>query len=114
MIPLSVPNISGNEWKYVKECLDTNWISSVGNYVTLFENKVAEFCGSKSAVATSNGTVALHLSLILSGVEKNDLVILPNITFVAPANAIKYIGAEPVLIDVDVNTWQIDLNLLNR
>src|SRR4029077_7473235 len=113
MIPLSVPNLSGNEWKYIKECLDTNWVSSVGSYVSLFENKVAEFCGVKKAVATSSGTSALHMSLILAGVKRNDLVVLPNITFVAPANAIKYLGADPILIDVDADTWQIDLNILS-
>jgi len=114
MIPLSVPNLAGNEWKYIKECLDTNWVSSVGSYVSQFEEKVAEFCKVKKAIATSNGTSALHLSLMLAGVARNDLVILPNITFVAPANAIKYLGADPVLIDVDVETWQIDLDLLSK
>lgn len=114
MIPLSVPNISGNEWKYIKECLDTNWVSSVGSYVSLFENKVAEFCNVKHAIATSNGTAALHISLLLSGVKEGDLVIAPNITFVAPVNAIKYVGAEPVLIDVDLHTWQMDLGLLEK
>jgi len=114
MIPLSVPNLAGNEWKYIKECLDTNWVSSVGSYVSQFEQKVAEFCKVKKAIATSNGTLALHLSLMLAGVARNDLVILPNITFVAPANAIKYLGADPVLIDVDVETWQIDLDLLSK
>ena len=112
MIPLSVPNLSGNEWKYIKECLDTNWVSSVGSYVTLFENKVAEFCGVRHAIATSNGTAALHISLILAGVHRNDLVIVPNITFVAPVNTIRYLGADPVLIDVDPYTWQMDLELL--
>jgi perosamine synthetase len=77
MIPLSVPNLSGNEWKYIKECLDTNWVSSVGSYVNLFEKTVAEFCGVRSAVAISNGTSALHISLLLSGVQQGDLVILP-------------------------------------
>jgi perosamine synthetase len=114
MIPLSVPNLSGNEWKYIKECLDTNWVSSVGSFVTLFENKVAEFCGVKKAIATSNGTAALHISLMLAGVKQNDLVILPNITFVAPANAIKYTGADTVLIDVDAATWQMDLDILEE
>ncbi|MGZ5191711.1 MAG: LegC family aminotransferase, partial [Flavisolibacter sp.] len=109
---LSVPNLSGNEWKYIKDCLDTNWISSVGSYVTQFENKVAEFCAVKKAIATSNGTSALHISLMLAGVKQNDLVIIPNITFVAPTNVIKYTGADPVLIDVDEETWQMDLNIL--
>ncbi|MCR6641348.1 MAG: DegT/DnrJ/EryC1/StrS family aminotransferase [Sporocytophaga sp.] len=70
MIPLSVPNISGNEWTYIKECLDTNWVSSVGSYVTKFEKTLAEYTGAKYAIATSNGTAALHISLQLAGVEK--------------------------------------------
>ena len=114
MIPLSVPNISGNEWKYVKECLDTNWISSVGSYVNLFEKKTTEFCGCRFAIATSNGTAALHTSMLLAGVKSNDLVILPNITFVAPANAIKYVSADPILLDVDPYSWQMDLDILER
>lgn len=114
MIPLSVPNISGNEWKYIKDCLDTNWVSSVGSYVSSFENKAAEFCGVKRAIAISNGTSALHMSLMLAGVTRNDLVVAPNITFVAPVNSIKYLGADPILIDVDEDTWQMDIDLLSR
>lgn len=114
MIPLSVPNLAGNEWKYIKECLDTNWVSSVGSYVNLFESKMAEFCGVKKAVAVANGTSALHICLILAGVGRSDLVILPNITFVAPANAVKYAGADPLLIDVDEETWQMDMHLLEE
>ncbi len=112
MIPLSVPNLSGNEWKYVKDCLDTNWISSVGSYVNRFEEMVAEFCGSKYAIATSNGTSALHIALMLAGVRQDDLVIVPNITFIASANAVSYCGASPLLMDVDADTWQMDLELL--
>lgn len=112
LIPLSVPNIAGNEWKYVKDCLDTGWISSVGAYVSQFEQMVAGFAGAKYGVATVNGTAALHLSLLLSGVRPNDYVLLPNLTFVASANAIQYIGAEPLLIDADPDYWQMDLDLL--
>lgn len=112
MILLSGPNISGNEWKYVKDCLDTGWVSSVGSYVTEFENLVAEFTGTKFGVATANGTAALHISLILSDIKPGDCVIVPNLTFIASANAIKYTGADPVFIDADPNTWQMDLNLL--
>ncbi len=112
MIPLSVPNISGNEWKYIKECLDTNWVSSVGSFVDRFEQSVAEFTGSKYAISTVNGTAALHISLILAGVVEDDYVILPNITFVASANSINYVKANPLLIDVDSNTWQMDLDIL--
>lgn len=114
MIPLSVPNIAGNEWKYVKDCLDTGWISSVGSYVTKFEQMVAEFAGAKYGVAAVNGTAALHIALMLSGVKQGDYVILPNLTFVASANSIKYLGAEPLLIDADPNLWQMDLDLLEE
>ena len=114
MLLLSGPNIAGNEWKYVKDCLDTGWVSSVGAYVTQFENMVAEFAGCKYGVATSNGTAALQIALQLAGVQRNDYVIVPNVTFVASVNSIKYTGADPVLIDVDRHTWQMDLDLLEE
>lgn len=114
LIPLSVPNIAGNEWKYVKDCLDTGWISSVGSYVTQFEQMVADFAGAKYGVAAVNGTAALHIALLLSGVKQNDYVILPNLTFVASANSIKYLGADPLLIDADPDLWQMDLDLLEE
>jgi len=114
LIPLSVPNIAGNEWKYVKECLDTGWISSVGSYVTRFEQMVADFAGAKYGVAAVNGTAALHIALLLSGVRQDDYVILPNLTFVASANSIKYLGADPILIDADPDLWQMDLDLLEE
>jgi perosamine synthetase len=114
MIPLSVPNLSGNEWQYVKDCLDTNWVSSVGSYVNKFEEVTAKFTGAKYAIATSNGTAALHISLLLAGVQPGDLVIAPNLTFVASINAIKYAGANPILIDIDSESWQVDLDLLEN
>ena len=114
MIPLSVPNIAGNEWHYIKDCLETGWVSSVGSYVTAFEKAIAEFTGTKYAVACMNGTSAIHLALQLSGVKRDDYVIVPNITFVASCNAIHYIGADPLLIDVDPDTWQMDLDLLEE
>src|SRR6185312_8552023 len=77
------------------------------------EKIVAEFCGVKHAIATSNGTAALHVSLLLSGVRQGDFVIVPNITFVAPVNALRYLGADPVLIDIDQYGWQLDLDLLS-
>ena len=113
MVLLSGPNINGNEWKYVKDCLDTGWVSSVGSYVTDFEKKISDYVGSKYAVATSSGTSALHLSLLLSEVKNNDLVLVTNVTFIATLNAIKYVGASPILIDIDENSWQIDLDLLS-
>jgi perosamine synthetase len=112
MIPLSVPLLNGNEWKYVKECLDTGWISSAGSYVNQFEEQVAKFAGAKYGIACMNGTVGLHIAQILSGVTENDHVIAPNITFIATLNAIKYTGASPILIDIDPNSWQMDLDLL--
>ncbi|MBK7095850.1 MAG: LegC family aminotransferase [Saprospiraceae bacterium] len=114
MILLSGPNISGNEWKYVKDCLDTQWVSSVGSYVNKFEQMVAEFAGCKYGVAASNGTSALHISLELLGVKRNDYVIVPNVTFIASLNSIKYTKADPILMDIDPETWQMDLNLLEE
>jgi aminotransferase in exopolysaccharide biosynthesis len=101
MIPLSVPNISGNEWQYVKECLDTEWLSSAGKYVDLFEQNIAEYTGAKYAVACVNGTSALQVSLRLAGVQTGDEVIIPTLTFIAPVNAVAYNGANPVFMDVD-------------
>jgi len=100
-IPLSVPSISGNEWEYVKECLDTNWVSSAGKYVELFEQKVAEYTGSEYAVAVVNGTSALHVSLRIVGLQPGEEVIVPTLTFIAPVNAIAYNGATPVFMDAD-------------
>ena len=101
MLPLSVPSISGNEWKYVKECLDTEWVSSGGKYVDLFEEKICEYTGAKLAVACVNGTSALHVSLRLAGVEAGHEVIAPTLTFIAPINVIRYLFAEPVFMDCD-------------
>jgi aminotransferase in exopolysaccharide biosynthesis len=112
MIPLSIPHLDGNEWQYVKECLDTGWVSSAGAYVNRFEAMVAEYAGSPHGVACMNGTAALHLCLRLSGVQAGDYVIVPNLTFVASANAVAYTGAEPIFLDIDPGTWQLDLDLL--
>ncbi|HBW21935.1 MAG: aminotransferase DegT [Elusimicrobia bacterium GWA2_56_46] len=100
-IPLSVPCIEGNAWKYVKECLDTGWVSSAGKYVEIFEQKICGYTKAKYAVAVSNGTVGLYISLKLSGVEPGDEVLVPTLTFIAPVNAIRYLGAEPVFMDCD-------------
>jgi perosamine synthetase len=114
MIPLSVPNLSGNEWLYIKDCLDTNWVSATGSYVDKFEKLIAEYTQTKYAVAVSSGTTALHISLLLAGVEQNDLVITNNLTFVATANAIKYLKADPILMDICPKTWQMDTVLLSN
>ena len=112
MIPLSVPYLNGNEWKYVKDCLDTGWISSAGSYVNQFEEQIADFVGAKYGIACMNGTVGLHIAQILAGVTNEDYVITPNVTFIATLNAIKYTGATPILIDIDPKSWQMDLDLL--
>jgi perosamine synthetase len=112
VIPLSVPNIKGNELKYVNECLETGWISSAGEFVTKFESSFASWIGVNDAVSTMNGTAALHLALLIGGVKRGDIVIMPNITFVATANSISYVGANPVFIDIDPQSWQMDLDLL--
>ncbi len=101
LIPLSVPSIQGNEWKYVKECLDTEWVSSAGSYVNAFEEKICEYTGAKHAVAVVNGSAALHISLIVAGVLPGDEVIVPTLTFIAPVNTIVYAGARPVFMDSD-------------
>jgi len=114
MLLLSGPNMAGNEWKYVKDCLDTGWVSSVGAYVDQFEKMSAEFAGTAYAVATSSGTTALHICLVMMGVKTDDYVIAPNITFIATCNSIKYTGADPILIDTDPGSWQMDLDLLEQ
>lgn len=108
MIPLSVPEIRGNEWKYIKECLDTNWVSSVGKYVDLFEEQFARYVGCSRAVATVNGTSALHLALRTLGIGADDEVIVSALTFIAPVNAITYVGATPVFADSEPDTWNMD------
>ncbi|MBK7498275.1 MAG: LegC family aminotransferase [Ignavibacteriales bacterium] len=100
-IPLSVPSFKGNEWGYVKECIDTEWVSSAGKFVDEFEIKIAEYTKSKFAIACVNGTAALHISLLLSGVMPDDEVIVPTLTFIAPINAVRYCNAHPVFMDAD-------------
>ena len=98
MIPLSVPNLCGNELKYVTKCIKSEWISTAGNYVNIFEKKIARYLGSKYAVACINGTSALQVALRILGVQWGDEVIVPTITFVAPVNAIIYNNANYKLI----------------
>lgn len=106
-IPLSEPLINGNEWKYVKECLDTGWVSSAGKYVRLFEERISRYTGAKYAIACVNGTSALFISLKLAGVEPGDEVIVPTLSFIAPVNAVRYLYAEPIFMDSD-NFFNID------
>ena len=103
-IPLHEPKFCGNENKYVKECIDSSFVSSIGKYVDVFEEKIAKYTGAKFAVATSNGTSALHVSLLLANVNQNDEVITQSLTFIATCNAISYCGGHPIFIDVDKDT----------
>ncbi len=112
VIPLSEPAITGNEWKYIKECLDTGWVSSVGSYVNRFEKMVAEYAGCRYGIAVVNGTSALHLSLLVCDVKSGDEVIVPTLTFVATANVVRYCGADPVFIDCDQETLCLDVEKL--
>jgi perosamine synthetase len=107
-VPLCVPELRGREWEYVKQCLDTNFVSSVGPFVNRFERELAARVGTARAVATSTGTAALHLALLVAGVQPGDEVIVPSLTFIAPVNAIRYIGAFPVCVDSEPRYWQID------
>jgi aminotransferase in exopolysaccharide biosynthesis len=100
-IPLSVPTIKGNEWKYIKECLDSEWVSSAGTYVKKFEGDICRYTGVPHAVACVNGTSALFVALKLAGVSPQEEVIVPTLTFIAPVNAVHYIGACPVFMDCD-------------
>lgn len=107
-IPLFEPLLDGNEWRYVKGCLDTNWISSVGPFVERFEADMARRIGARHAVATVNGTAALHMALLASGVGPGDEVLMPSLTFIAPANAVRYLGARPVFFDAEPDFFQPD------
>jgi aminotransferase in exopolysaccharide biosynthesis len=107
-IPLSVPYLNGNEWEYIKECLDTNWVSSAGKYVDQFEEELADYVGSEYAVATVNGTAAIHTALKILGVERGDKVIVPALTFIASVNPINYCGAEAIFVDSEMDTYNLD------
>lgn len=112
MISLAVPNLTGNEKKYLDDCIDTTFVSSVGQYVTQFESMVAAATGSAHAVATSSGTTGIHAALTAVGVKHGDLVIIPTFTFIASANAIRHCGADPWLMDIDSSTWCLDAKMV--
>ena len=109
IIPLCEPFFGGREREYVDECLKTGWVSSVGEYVDSFESLFAERHPGSGAVAVGSGTAAIHLALLAVGVEANDEVLVSSMTFIAPANAIRYVGAWPVFIDADADSWQMDV-----
>lgn len=108
VVPLHIPTFTGNENAYVKECIDTGWVSSVGAFVTRFEEDLANYTGAKHVIAVSSGTAALHTALLMAGVEPGDEVLCPSLTFVATANAISYCSATPHFVDVDPATMGVD------
>ena len=107
-IALHEPQFTGNVWKYVKECLDTGWVSSVGKFVDQFEHELARFTGAKYAIATSNGTCALHICCLLAGIKPGCEVLVPTLTFVATINALSYCGAIPHFIDSEEQHLGLD------
>lgn len=113
-IPVAVPNFIGNEKKYVDDCMDTTWISSVGKYVNQFEESFANRMTVKHAIACCNGTVALHVPLLGLGIKEGDEVILPSFTYIATANCVKYCGATPIFADCLQDTWNIDPKDIER
>ena len=112
MIPLAVPNLSGNERKYLNQCIDTTFVSSVGEFVTRIEKISAEKTGALYGVATSSGTTGLHLALTGIGVSRDDIVIIPTFTFIASANAVSHAGASVWLMDIDLSSWTMDTKQL--
>jgi len=108
MIPLAVPQLSGNEAKYLQECVDSTFVSTVGPFVGRFEQLVATAAGSKHCVAASAGTTGLHAALVALGIGRDDLVIIPSFTFIATANAVSHAGATPWLLDVSRESWTLD------
>lgn len=114
MIPLAMPNLTGNEKKYLDNCIDTTYVSSVGEYVTKFESMIAEATGSIGAVATSSGTTGIHAALTAVGVKHRDLVIIPTFTFIASANAVRQCGADPWLMDVGASDWCLNPGLVRN
>jgi perosamine synthetase len=111
---LHEPQFNGNEWKYLKECLDSTYVSSVGKFVDRFESDLAAFSGVRYAVAMVNGTCALHIALQLAGVKPGDEVLVPALTFVATANAVSYCGATPHFVDSEESTLGVDPNALRE
>jgi len=113
-IPLYQPSLTGNEKKYVNECLDSTWISSKGKFIGEFEDKFASYTGVRYAASVCNGTVALHLALVVLGIGPGDEVIVPTLTYISSVNAIAYTGATPVFVDSMENTWQMDPDDVRR
>lgn len=114
MLALHEPTFAGNEWAYVKECIDTGWVSTAGKYVGRFEEMLRQTTGAAHAIAVMNGTAALHICLQLAGVRRGDEVLIPALTFIATANAVAYCGATPHLVDSEERTLGMDATKLDR
>src|SRR3990167_8689521 len=104
-IPLAYPDISDKEKKYVLDAIGSSWISSSGKYLETFEEKFSKLVKTKYTALVSNGTVALHLALLALDLKPGDEVLVPSLTYIATANAVRYMGGEPVFVDVDEKTW---------
>jgi len=111
-LPVTTPSLSGNELKYVIDCIETVWISSQGDYIDKFQDAFAAYHGGGEALSTSSGTTALHLALVALGIGVGDEVIVPNISFGASANVVIHAGAKPVFVDIDPETWTLDVHAL--
>ncbi len=110
IIPVCKPTLAGNELKYVTQAIETNWISSAGSFIRDFEAQFAAACGTKYGIACANGTVAMHLAMATLGLQAGDEVIIPTFTMIATANAVSYCGAKPVLVDMELDYWQMDID----
>ena len=108
IIPIYKPLLEGNEKKYVDKCIDSSWISSRGDYIKKFEDDFSSYINTNASTSVSNGTVALHLALLALDIGPGDEVIVPTFTYIASVNAITYVGAKPVFVDSDINTWNLD------
>ncbi|MBI4917333.1 MAG: DegT/DnrJ/EryC1/StrS family aminotransferase [Acidobacteria bacterium] len=113
-IPVAAPTMVGREREYVLDCVDATWVSSIGSYIEAFERGFAGYCGATHGLACCNGTAALHLALLAAGISAGDEVIVPAMTFVATANAVRYCGAEPVFVDSESDTWNLDPEAVER
>jgi len=112
--PVAAPVFNGNEKEYVNDCLDSTWISSAGKYIPIFERNFADYCQVKNAIGVMNGTAALHLPLLALGIGPGDEVLVPTFTYVATANCVTYVGAKPVFVDSELNTWNIDPEIIEQ
>src|SRR5215218_3667200 len=113
-IPVAAADLSGNEERYAVEAIRSSWISSTGPFIKQFEDRFASMCGAQSAIGVCNGTVALHLALLALDVRPGDEVLVPSMTYVATANAVRYVGAQPVFVDCAPDTWRIDPEVLEQ